>query len=568
MAEGKIKKDDIIDSGLFDDAIKSADLFLAKAKELESQLKDNLTTSKEFLNNFKQFDSKGLSNLTAETSRASRTIKDLEQVQQNALKTEKLREQVLREKEKTLRESIKTEQAFEKAVRDEQKTLDANAKALKENNSAYARLKSTYNDLSKAQIELSVRGRENGKVFKAIKQEADALRATLDKAEQGAGRFQRNVGNYASGFDSLGNSLNNITRELPAFAVSAQTGFLAVSNNLPILFDQLQKINAENEKLIAQGKPIESAFSKVGKSLLSTTSLLSIGVTLLTLFGAKIIETVANLFNQADAFDLNAEAMKLYNAEIERTQKAQDDLDKSIGKLQKDIIKYSKLVSEAGGAQLDAIDAATDKFLENEKARKKAIFDIVVAQLQSGNKEIEIKQQVTKDAIIIENKKNGEIIKLDRDLKNVLETQERFFGKKRLTINEKIIQDKLEQLNRETQIFNQKLDDEYTLELENAYKTEDGKSKIRQKFSDEDLIKKRSDADRIRQLRIDGTDDEKQREIELALFKNEKAQREIDDANKIELEKKRIAKANYLQEKELILANVKDVRQQKIDLLK
>lgn len=67
----------------------------------------------------------------------------------------------------------------------------------------------------------------------------------LKKIEEGVGRFQRNVGNYASGFSPLNNSINQITREMPAFANSLQTGFMAISNNLAPLADALASVKRE-----------------------------------------------------------------------------------------------------------------------------------------------------------------------------------------------------------------------------------------------------------------------------------------------------------------------------------
>jgi hypothetical protein len=54
------------------------------------------------------------------------------------------------------------------------------------------------------------------------------------------------------GFDMLGNSVNQLTRELPAFTYSMQTGFMAISNNIPMFVDQINNVRRANEGLIAQ----------------------------------------------------------------------------------------------------------------------------------------------------------------------------------------------------------------------------------------------------------------------------------------------------------------------------
>ena len=55
-------------------------------------------------------------------------------------------------------------------------------------------------------------------------------------------------------WDGLGNSINQLTREAPAFAVSMQTGILAVSNNIPILADEIANLKRRNTELINSGQ--------------------------------------------------------------------------------------------------------------------------------------------------------------------------------------------------------------------------------------------------------------------------------------------------------------------------
>lgn len=64
----------------------------------------------------------------------------------------------------------------------------------------------------------------------------------LKATDAQVGKNTRNVGNYASGYNGLGNSINQITREITVFTFSAQTGFLALSNNIPILTDEIGRL--------------------------------------------------------------------------------------------------------------------------------------------------------------------------------------------------------------------------------------------------------------------------------------------------------------------------------------
>lgn len=78
-------------------------------------------------------------------------------------------------------------------------------------------------------------------------------------------------------------ALSQVLREAPAFAFSFQTGLLAISNNVPQLVDQFKTLKAETGST-------GTALATLGKSLFSATNLLTIGVTLLTIFGGKMFD--------------------------------------------------------------------------------------------------------------------------------------------------------------------------------------------------------------------------------------------------------------------------------------
>lgn len=176
----------------------------------------------------------------------------------------------------------------------------------------------------------------------------------LKKLDLTIGRSQRNVGNYASGFSGLNNSINQITRELPAFTYSMQTGFLAVSNNIPILVDQINNLKAANAELAKSGKPTVSIFSQLAKGVFSWQSLISIGVTLLTIYGAKIIEWVSAQIKGNRATDHAIELQKdLNKARKEGTSSAANEL-----------------------AKLDLLYKAVTNVNTSQDARKKAVEDL------------------------------------------------------------------------------------------------------------------------------------------------------------------------------------------------
>jgi uncharacterized protein YhbP (UPF0306 family) len=130
----------------------------------------------------------------------------------------------------------------------------------------------------------------NGYVAAAAK--AKELGAQLQAIDASVGKYGRNVGNYASGWNGLANSVNQLTREAPAFANSLNTGFMALSNNIPILADEINNLKIKNQELAASGKPTQSIFGSLATAFFSWQTALSVGVTLLTVYGAQLWEMV------------------------------------------------------------------------------------------------------------------------------------------------------------------------------------------------------------------------------------------------------------------------------------
>jgi len=138
---------------------------------------------------------------------------------------------------------------------------------------------------------------------------------------------KRNIGNYASGFSPLNNAMAQLTREGPAFANSMTTGFMAISNNLPILADAIQQVKMQNAALRAEGQPTTSVFKQIVSSLFSWQTALSLGVVLLTVYGKEMVNWIASLFESEKALNANTIATnQLNSARLKGAQSAQDEL--------------------------------------------------------------------------------------------------------------------------------------------------------------------------------------------------------------------------------------------------
>lgn len=153
-----------------------------------------------------------------------------------------------------------------------------------------------------------------------LQKQIQALNTEISSAEQATGRYQRNVGNYASSWNGLSVSVQQVARELPSLAVGWNTFFSAISNNLPMLADELKKAAAEYKAFktaVAAGNNDVAKVAPVWKQLITSifswqTALVA-AITLLSVYGKDIIEWTKNLFGADTAQKRLNESLKEFN---------------------------------------------------------------------------------------------------------------------------------------------------------------------------------------------------------------------------------------------------------------
>lgn len=170
----------------------------------------------------------------------------------------------------------------------------------------YGRLYDVYRNMSRED--------RNGKQGQILIQQLNEINNELATSEAAVGRYSRNVGNYASGFSPLNFQVQQLARELPSLTVSTQQFFLAISNNLPMLVDEMQRARVANEALKKAGETTVPVWKQMLKSIGSWQTVLVVGITLLTAYGKEIGEWVAELFKGKKQLNAAAEAQKIYNA--------------------------------------------------------------------------------------------------------------------------------------------------------------------------------------------------------------------------------------------------------------
>lgn len=169
----------------------------------------------------------------------------------------------------------------------------------------YGRLLDVYRNMSRED--------RNGKQGQVLIKQLKDLNDELATAEAAVGRYGRNVGNYASAFTPLQFQVQQLARELPSLTVSTQQFFLAISNNLPMLVDEMQRARVANEALKKAGETTVPVWKQMLKSIGSWQTMLVVGITLLTAYGKEIGEWVKELFKGKKAIDEVAIAMEIAN---------------------------------------------------------------------------------------------------------------------------------------------------------------------------------------------------------------------------------------------------------------
>lgn len=264
-----------------------------------------------------------------------------------------------------------------------------------------------------------------GAVDPKVLENIQKLDKLLKEQDAKMGIYGRNVGNYASHWDGLGNAINQLSREMPAFAVSMQTGLLAISNNLPILADEIARIKRENVELTQSGQKAVPVWRQVVGSLVSWQTLLSVGVTLLTVYGSEIFDFAADLLKSKDAskaasdaledlnstsgdfFDELKNATSTYGKNVtsirtlqEEWNRLGDDLDKKKQFIIDNESEFKKLdvsITNVNEAE-NFLVTHTDDFLEALKQRAKyAAASKLAAEKYAEALELEAKAEIRKN---------------------------------------------------------------------------------------------------------------------------------------------------------------------------
>ncbi len=359
------------------EAVKKSDIVQGDPfKEISNDIASTLGSLEQFDKALKSIASTMVNDLG---KASAKTVQDIEAINKAEIESEKLLQQKLRTQKLQIDLEAKNQRLKEQQAKAIERAAKATASEVREAekaNSIYTRVDSKLAGMVKTYRDLAIRKELGAKLTAKEQREYDYLQGKIQKYDAALktvdatmGKHQRNVGNYASGTAQLNFSVTQLAREMPAFANSVQTGFMAISNNLPMFFDEIGKLKTANAELAAAGKPTQSTFKALAGSLLSTQVLLSVGVTLLTVYGAKLVEMIGNLTGVNKAFEENAAITKARNEEILKSRKAiADESAEFVGNIM--MLKATNKGSKERADLIKAINKEYGSTIQNLKDEK------------------------------------------------------------------------------------------------------------------------------------------------------------------------------------------------------
>ena len=148
-----------------------------------------------------------------------------------------------------------------------------------------------------------------------IKELQEQLRQ-LDETAENTDTVPASATQAGRQYNGLHMSVQQIARELPAATMGLNMFFLAISNNLPVLTDEIKRAKAANEELKASGQSTVPVWRQLISSIFSWQTALMVAITVLSMYGKEIASWVGSLFKSKDA--------------LEETRREQERLNKSM----------------------------------------------------------------------------------------------------------------------------------------------------------------------------------------------------------------------------------------------
>ena len=278
--------------------------------------------------------------------------------------------------------------------------------SIDEMSQALSRMRTVYRSLNESE-RTSGWGQNLLKNIESIDTKVKELDATM-------GVHTRNVGNYASGFNMLGFQIQQVARELPSLAYGPQIFFSAISNNLPMLADEIARAKKSVDELKKAGQTFTPVWKQIASSIFSWQTLLVAGVTVLTLYGKEITSWVASLFKGKTAIDTAAAALEQFNSAMAQgSVSAQSELTK-LNLLYNAATDLSKPYEERAEA-VKKLQDIYPAYFGNMAAEQVMVGNAVGAYEDLRDAIIEVAQAKAAQELITESSKSLQLIEATGD---------------------------------------------------------------------------------------------------------------------------------------------------------
>lgn len=411
----RLEGNEFLNPNFLDQPKESAEEFLVLIQEITKTLKGGIAANSKKIQLISPDSVQNINEFNKAVRESEQAIEELNHVTEIQARINKTTgvtvTKLSKEQERAANIDVASRKRREAAFKRYERALKREQRELHRANSLYQKIQvqinhltKTYNDLAvKQELGIKLTDREITQL-ENLEIKLNQYQKVLKTTDARIGKNQRNVGNYKSAFDGLGFSVAQLTREAPAFANSMQTGFMAISNNIPMLVDEINKLKVANRDLIAQGKPAVSVFKKIGSAIFGWQTLLSVGITLLTIYGADIVDFIKGTDEAAESQERLAKA----------TEEANDQLVKETAELDVlfEALKNTNVGSEERAQLIEDINnkyGTTLKNMKDEAAFAEQIetaYAGVVEQLEK-----KIKLQIVEDELVEVMKRQREQVK-------------------------------------------------------------------------------------------------------------------------------------------------------------
>ena len=244
---------------------------------------------------------------------------------------------------RTLNERIQTESRAVDSVMALQKRLQE--------------LTSAYYNLSKADRE--------GNAGQGILRQIGDLDKEIQTAQSRLSAYSRSAG---TGFNGLSMSVQQVARELPSLTMGANMFFLAISNNLPVLADNIRTARVEYDLLKKSGQTAIPVWKQVLPSIVSWQTALVVGITLLSVYGKDIVNWIQGLLGADQAQKRLNESMTDFNSILATERQHLRTLFSALEKSTAGTEGHRKAINE--------INTAYGKYLPNLLSEKSSLNEI------------------------------------------------------------------------------------------------------------------------------------------------------------------------------------------------